>query len=328
MDYLAGLARLSGASPLDSVVSLAQLVLSPGVRMYALAGAGVAAAVFALALALAFAGALGAMARGAADVAGFPANPSMGVRAGYSQRFAPLAATLFFELAALIAMAFAWLVAAIPLAVVSKAAEYGVLGPIVMRLLAAITIFVVYAGLMLWRTLAIAFVAPLYADKNQAPKRTMAFCGARFFALARRFIATDILLVFFVSLHQFLGRGSVTLLAASACSALSLAYLAFSAFLEYAAFQSQGAEGSMPDAAGGAAKHSPVAGISGAAHGMQGWPPYDETSADDFDDGDYDIVGEFDDIGIGEFDGVGVGVGEYDGFGEYDGYGEYDGFGE
>ena len=246
MDYVAGLAQLAGTSLLDSVVSLAQFALSPGVRLIALAWTGVAAAAIALALALAFAGALGALARGAADAAGFPARPGMGAGAGYAQRFAPLAATLFVELVALALMVFFWLVAAIPLAVVNKAAEFGVIGRIVLWLIAALTLFVVYAGLLAWRALAIGLLPPLYADGGTPRKRRLSFCGARFFALARRFVASDILLVFFISLHEFFGKSAATLVALSACASLSMAFLALAAFAEYADFSAHSQGGAHP----------------------------------------------------------------------------------
>ena len=292
MDYLSGLALLGGSSPLDSIVSVAQLAVSPGVRLYALAGACIAAAVSALVFALAFTGALGAMARGAADVAGFPCKPGMGAGAGYKHRYAPLAATLFFELLALILIAFLWLVAAIPLAVVNKAAEYGVLSHAALWLLAAITAFVLYAGLLAWRALAIALIPPIFSDRGLARRRALRFCGARFFSLVRRFVVADIMLAFFVSLHRFFGNAPASLLAVSAYASLSMAYLAFAAFMEYTAYQAhyadrpEGADGEMAATVdeddGGAGRvggASPVGGanpvgsagrVGGA--GRSGWP--------------------------------------------------------
>jgi hypothetical protein len=233
VDIAMGFASLSNSSPLDSAVSLARWIAAPDTLLVSLlAMLGVSLFVAMLA-ALLFAGAIGAFARGVADVCGFQSDGGTGFWSGYQKRFMNVMALFFVTLSGLLLMAFIWLVASIPLAIVNEMSERGDLGRNVYNFVVIFTAFIVYSGLLIFRLYSLACLPTLFSGSEKPIRGAFSFAGRNFFAIARYFVAADVTQAFLFSLYGFFQKNIVLFYFNCAFTTAVVLFLAFIPFFFY-----------------------------------------------------------------------------------------------
>ena len=192
-DIVSGLIKLSDTSLLDSVVALAQLITAPGTIWLVILGILLASLLIAMLSSLFFSGVFGAFATGMQYAGDFPADPETGFFGGYKKRFMQSIALYFVGISALLFLLFVWVVSTIPLAIITRAVDIGVLSPILLYCVIAATVFVVYLGFMLLRIYFFSCLAAFYSDSVKPVRDGVVNAGRNFFALARYIFVADII---------------------------------------------------------------------------------------------------------------------------------------
>jgi hypothetical protein len=149
-------------------------------------------------------GAIGSFAAGMGRVCGFPAKPGVGCMGGFAKRYARVLLLLYITFLCMLLMAFVWLIAAIPLAVINELAGRGILPQTVFYAALGVTALVFYAGLMFLRVFPVSFLPALCSGSYRPARAALSFAGRNFFCVAKFFLVADAILalVIFIALNS------------------------------------------------------------------------------------------------------------------------------
>ena len=234
-EILSGLLSLVGLSAFSGVVSFAQWILAEDMIKYAFAFIFAAPVPLAALGSLLFAGALGSFAARAQRATDFPAAAGTGFLRGYQKRTAGVFILSYATLALVFLLAFVWVVAAIPLAIIYELSARGAAPAIVYYLTLAVTALVVYVGLLFLRTYPISFLPSLYSDSHKPVITAFSFAGHNFFRLALKFFVTDVIFACAIVFYYFLDKSFPLLVINCVVASALVFFLLFAAFDEYAA---------------------------------------------------------------------------------------------
>jgi len=302
---VSGVVELSGTGYLGSLVALAEFVSAPDTRAATVMVLIATAFAIALLCALLFSGAIGSFARGMEQVGGFPAMQGMGFWGGYLRRFGPFLILFFVSFSAMLMLAFVWLVAVAPLAVVNEMAGQGALSPAVRNTVLVVTAFTVYVGFLLVRVFFLSLIPALCSDERHQILAGFAHGARHFFTMARFFWVADMFQILLFVVYNISGKSTALFYANSIVASFSVPFLVFVPFHYFALGGARGGEAAwdgpyeQPEGEGGGWTE---VGGGGFAGDYNGWnetedDAYEDDGAYDYDrDGayDYDYDGSYD----------------------------------
>ena len=232
-EMLSGLIKITGADYIELLVSATQYLVDKSVILPMLAVMTVLAVLLALVCAILFAGFLGSLARGTRICASFPAPENMGFWEGYKKRFLSLillfaVSILSFELLLLV-----WVISAVPLAVVSRAVEIGVLSDTAMISTAAITLLVVYLGSVLLRVHSLACITTLYSQSKKPIRAGVRYANEKFWVFLRYFFLVDVALIFLLLLDNATQKSVVVLAVRCIVSSIMIFFILIAFFCRF-----------------------------------------------------------------------------------------------
>jgi len=229
-----GVILIAETSALSSVVSFAQWLIADNTIVFTILSILAAPLPLAILGSLLFCGAFGSFASGMDKVSGFPVMAGMGFFGGYRKRFMHVFTLIYISLALLLLMAFVWIVAAIPLAIIRELELRSTLQSTVFNVTLAVTALVAYISLMFLRVYPVSMIPAMFSGSFRPLKDAVSFAGRGFFRVTRYFIVSDIVLVFLFSLYGFLNGPHYLLIINCLISAILVFFLLYSFFDAYA----------------------------------------------------------------------------------------------
>jgi len=228
-ELLSGLVSVTNTDPAALLISVTQFLSDRTVVIQTMTIMVMAAVLASLAGAVMFSGFLGSFADGAKRCVEFPAAEKTGFLGGYKKFFPMLAlfaaSVLLFELLMIV-----WLISAVPLAIVSKAVEIGVLGWYVLPLAFAITVIVVYCGAVFLRVYSLSFIPAFYSSYDKPVRTGFRMAGKCFWRFLRIYFLVDFISLLLIVADYAAQNNIIVFYVRCASSAVIIVYTLFIAF--------------------------------------------------------------------------------------------------
>ena len=232
-DIVLGFTSLANVGLLDSIVSFTQMITGPAMLPYTVLFLLLSSLLIAMLMALLFSGAIGSMARAMKLVDEFPASRKMGFLEGYKSRFVNMLCLFFVGILCFEVLLLIWFVAAIPLAIINKAVEFGALNKVILNSTIVATVFIIYCGSLFVRINFMACIPSFYARTKKKVREGLGYAGESFFGIARYFLIFDVVRIFEMSLNSLFQKNIPMFVIDCLFSTVSILFLMFIIFFFY-----------------------------------------------------------------------------------------------
>jgi hypothetical protein len=179
-------------------------------------------------------GVFGMISDGAKRCSGFPAAERMGFFRGYRKNFLTMLILLAVSVLCLELLLLVWAISSVPLAIVSKAFEVGVMNNTALWFAIAITLLVVYFGFVLLRVYSLSCIPAFYSNSQRPVRAGLKYASEHFGTFLKYFLLVDTVNLIIIILNSAMPNSAILLILRCAISTLSTAFILFLFFCFFA----------------------------------------------------------------------------------------------
>ena len=226
-ETLSGIVNITNSDYMGLLISASQLITDVSVLAPVMAAMLALAVLLSLCGALLFTGLLGSVADGVRLCGEFQAVGLSGFTDGYKKKFFSVLILFAVTILSFEFLILVWIISAVPLAVIGKAAEIGVLDRVAYMATLIVTMSIVYFGAMFLRIYSFSCIPAIYSNYKKSIKSGFK-CAGRFFKdFLGYFLFVDVIQLIMLLLYGVADNNTVIFVARCAITAFSMMFLLF-----------------------------------------------------------------------------------------------------